>query len=1246
MRSLPILLLLLALAWPVATLAQSDESDRGYIQGLLEDALSGPGRMVRLDGFAGALSSRATIDKITVSDPDGIWLTMDDVAMVWTRSALLSGVVEIDEITVDTLALPRLPVSEDALPAAEARGSLTLPDLPVSLQLRKLDLKKVILGAALFGDAAELSVTGSASLAGGSGATDISVQRRDKGGRFDFEAAFDKTADRLSLRLDLEEPERGIAATLLDLPGAPSLALNVAGEGPLDDFDAKLTLDTDGRDRLAGQITLTGQPDKGTGFSANIGGDIAPVLAPQYRDFLGSDIRLSARGARAGDGAIRLDALTLNAAALRLSGQAALTAEGWPASFQLDGDITPPTGTRVTLPVPGVALSMAGARLRARYDAAAGEDWDLSLSARDAARGADNVAELSLSGTGTISRERQEVRGSIGFDADGLALSDAALARATGSALTGGFVFDWWQGQAVFLRDLALTGADYGLTGRVEIDTPDTGIDLVIKPDVSLRAGDLSRFDHLAGLALGGSARLDIDGEISPVAGELDLSLAGQTRDLSTGIARLDPLLAGPGEVSLSVVRDAAGLRAGPALIRTDHARIDATADLKTGASRVQSTLRLPDLSAVLAGVDGPASADITAVQTAQVWTLSARAQLPGTSDIRFDGQVEGDGTRKLIASGDLKASVGRLARYSRLLGQPLSGAASFMAEGSGDLLARTFDLAASGATSNLSLGAPGLSALLRGRMLFNANATRGADGVTRIETVSLDGPNLQATLGGQLGANQGNLAYRVSIPDLGLIVPELPGAARLTGTARHSGSRWRVDTTGTGPGGISARVNGTIAAQGPRLDLSVSGSAPLALANPRLPGQSLSGAATIDLSVNGPPALSSVSGTIRTAQARLSLPAYGIVIEPITGDVTLTGERANVALRARLSSGGRIEISGPVSLAPPYNADLTGRLDDATLREADLFEADLDAVLNLRGALAGGGRIGGDIVLTTVELRIPKLGPSYAALDGLRHEDLPPDVRQTLDFANLLGASHSGGTGTARPYPLNLRISAPGRLFVRGRGLDAELGGGLTLRGTTADIVPQGQFDLIRGRLDLLGRRLNLTEGALWLRGTFDPVIRFAATTQVDDVTVMLRIEGEASAPELTVSATPDLPQDEALSLLLFGRDPSQISALQAIQLAAAIRTLSGRGALGLGESLRQNLGVSDLDIGTDAEGNTQARVGKYISDRVYSDVTVNSEGNNQIRLNFDVSPSVTLRGRVNSDGETGLGVFFERDY
>ena len=55
--------------------------------------------------------------------------------------------------------------------------------------------------------------------------------------------------------------------------------------------------------------------------------------------------------------------------------------------------------------------------------------------------------------------------------------------------------------------------------------------------------------------------------------------------------------------------------------------------------------------------------------------------------------------------------------------------------------------------------------------------------------------------------------------------------------------------------------------------------------------------------------------------------------------------------------------------------------------------------------------------------------------------------------------------------------------------------------------------------------------------------------------------------------------------------------------------------------------------------------RAGKYLSDNVYTDVTVGTD-QTSINLNLDVTDDIKAQGSVTSDGETSLGIFFERDY
>jgi translocation and assembly module TamB len=117
-------------------------------------------------------------------------------------------------------------------------------------------------------------------------------------------------------------------------------------------------------------------------------------------------------------------------------------------------------------------------------------------------------------------------------------------------------------------------------------------------------------------------------------------------------------------------------------------------------------------------------------------------------------------------------------------------------------------------------------------------------------------------------------------------------------------------------------------------------------------------------------------------------------------------------------------------------------------------------------------------------------------------------------------------------------------------------------------------------------------------------------------------------------------------LAQLLFGRNLSNLSALQALELANAVATLAGRGGMGILSRLRDGFGLDDLDVSQTEDGNTAVRAGKYISDNIYSDVVVESGGRAEINLNLDVTSDITARGSVDNTGNSSLGIFFERDY
>ncbi|HUE45660.1 MAG TPA: translocation/assembly module TamB domain-containing protein, partial [Aestuariivirgaceae bacterium] len=252
-----------------------------------------------------------------------------------------------------------------------------------------------------------------------------------------------------------------------------------------------------------------------------------------------------------------------------------------------------------------------------------------------------------------------------------------------------------------------------------------------------------------------------------------------------------------------------------------------------------------------------------------------------------------------------------------------------------------------------------------------------------------------------------------------------------------------------------------------------------------------------------------------------------------------------------------------------------------------------------------------------------------------------PAVQRQTA----ALAARNGGGGGD---LALDVEIVVRDRFAVRGRGLDVDLGGRLRLSGTMGSLVATGGFLARDGRLDLLGQRIVIERGQLDFVGDLDPRIMFAAVARRDGFQIELVVSGRATEPTITVTSSPMLPQEEALSRLIFGSSLTELSPFQIAQLAAAVATLSGGGdGGGLMAGLGNAIGLDRFEVIQTETGETRVSAGRRITETVSLGVEQGRDpGSTRVNIDIDVTRSVKLRGSVGSDGTSKAGVFFQTDY
>ncbi|WP_372840061.1 translocation/assembly module TamB domain-containing protein [Phaeovulum sp.] len=1165
MRRLLLSLLLSLAALGTPAQAQTDaetERDRGFLQALLEDNLSGAGRDVRIEGFAGALSSRATFSELTIADDAGIWLRIQGGAIGWNRGALVSGRVEIAELAADEIELVRLPQST-AAPATPEAVPFALPELPVSVSITNLLAARVVLGAEVLGEAATMRVQGSLDLANGEGRAEFIAERiDDKVGKFSVLASFANATRELLLDLVLDEAAGGIVSNALGLPDSPALTLAIAGSGPIDTFSADIALDTDRKRRVSGRVALKMLDAETRGFSATLKGDIAPLLAPDYRGFFGSDVQLVAEGQRSGEGAINLQTLSLQAAAFSLEGSLDLQASGMPERANLELTLGLPDAAEVLLPLSGAQTWVANGALTLGYDRAKSETWSLAGNLNGLRQGQESISAIELTGSGRVAQgAASAISGAFDFAARGIAPTDPALASVLVDGLGGQIQFSWQKGGALVLPMLSLNAGGAMLSGSGEIGSVDDATRVSASARIS--HPDLSRFADLSGQALGGRLEGVVEGWYEPLQGDLYLETALLGIELRTGIAELDPLLQGGSRLRLVVDRDSAGL----VLALDANARgfsIQSEALLQTEMTSASAHFEVADLGLVGRGILGGLAAD------------AHLSGAPGARVLRFDATGEG------LAYGSF-----RLDGESTLKGELVEG------------------------TNGFALGA-----------------------------IDLSNAQLTASLGDADPAGLRSLSARLA--DVAPLAPGFSGPATASGTVQMSDEGYRVTLDLTGPGGTQGQLAGLIANDASSVDLALTGRAEAALFDSMVRPRSLQGPLAFDLRLEGAPSLGALSGRISSTALALADPTFGLSMQGITLGAEIAGGRVDVLATGQIE-GGSMRISGPISLTAPYATDLSLSLANVPLRDPQLFSTQIDGALNISGALTGGAVISGNVVLAETELRVPETSGALA-LPDIAHIGAPGAVMATLRRADADGNGDQAAQGVA--YGLDITVSAPRRIFVRGRGLDAELGGSLQLRGTTADVLPIGRFELVRGRLDLLGKRFALTSGQVRLQGALSPWLQFVATSVQDDITALITLEGPADALELSLSSVPSLPEDEVLAQLLFARDISTLSPIQAAQMAQAVAQLTGSGGEGLLGRLRSMFGLDDLDLATDAEGDATLKVGKYLSDNIYTDISIGADGETSVNLNLDITPSLAARGSLAADGSSGLGIYFERDY
>ena len=1268
---------------------------------------------VEISGLGGEFPAHLTAIRVRLRDRAGVWLTANAVTVDWDPLALLRYAVRVDELRVRQLDLVRRPLG-----SAARRRILPMP----RIVLQRASVRGLVLGPALVGRPATLAVQGALRMRSTHRwRAQIDAIRLDAPGRYRAGLVVDPSE--VSARIAVEEPAGGPLEALLGLPtlGGGSADLRLAGPRAAEQMRLRVdagalharargTVDWAARSvqisysidasamnprpelawqRIAATGTWRGGLDDGAATGVidveglRVGHSVS--FSAARATLAGTGGRLTLRGSidglRVGGprpdlfaaSPITFDVGLLSTPVRRLQIQvdhrliAVRATLGLSSPWQVDGDIA--------IPQIEPFAALAGQAWRGRTDVqvhfrpdAAG--FGFSIDGRASAL-SSRTPGLAVLGD----RLRLAILGHVGDPAIAVsrfhltgrdwALSATGSALRRGAAPTGGAadagVAAWIESLQAQWRLAGPPLADFsaGLAGTL------TGSGRIAGPWSHLVAAArfVSRFTVQGSIPGALEARVHTD--LAPGGGG-EMQLTG--RFAAAPVAATAVWRRGSAGTTEVMLRRAAW--------KSARLAAQLTFDRGGAISAARAQLGVADLGDFAAFAGQPLGGGFVA--TGRLLTSTdGHPQVQASATIhhaRF-GALAGDA--EIRASGPPRALAVDVDAH---LPQVAGAALHVIAAGAWDPVDRTLridtgTLQYRGETARLRTPArlayaTGLSVDALDLSLNHAQfrlSGRLAPTLAVKAELAGDTPALvdwilpgflargtidaRADLHGRLAAPVGEIRWdahwmRAADEDaLGLPAVDFRGVARLDGDSAQVDGRVAAGRKA----GLTITGRMPLRAEG-RLDLSIDGAMDLGLAAPTLEARGiyLAGSMRIAAGITGTLRAPLLGGRVELKGAHLRDYVRGLNLANV--DATLVGDGDALSVEKFTGSlpPGTVSMTGRIGvLRPGIPVDLRIVAHHATPIASNLITADVDADVRVSGTARDRLEVAGRIQVRRALIGIPNALPPDVAVLAVRRPGEQPPV-------------------TVRPVivALDLTVDAPRQVLVRGRGLDAELGGDIHLGGTVDVPVATGDFTLQRGRFDLAGTKLSFTSGRVGFTGSglrhrIDPSLDFVAQTSSGGVQTTLRITGLADAPRFELTSVPPMPPDQILSTLLFGgTHPAQISALQAAQVGAALATLSGVGGEGLNPLswLQRTLGLDRLTVGSAptaaaagtggaARSGATIAAGRYLTSRVYVEARQTTTGSSQLQVNVDLTRHLQLQTRLGTGATILPGTTPEND-
>jgi translocation and assembly module TamB len=444
-----------------------------------------------------------------------------------------------------------------------------------------------------------------------------------------------------------------------------------------------------------------------------------------------------------------------------------------------------------------------------------------------------------------------------------------------------------------------------------------------------------------------------------------------------------------------------------------------------------------------------------------------------------------------------------------------------------------------------------------------------------------------------------------------------------------------QVDSAELKGNGTDIRLSGSLPVQGAGdMSFAANGTLDLRLLQDWTGGGHSSGQVDVELTAKGKKSEPTIQGHVRIANAVYTSESLPVGIESLNGDISIDGNRLQIANLSGTAGGGTLSVSGSAIYGNNTSFNLALGATSVRVRQNGV-RAVVDANLSWNGTTTASN-LGGRVTVDKLSFN--------------QGSDLAEIISQ-LSGDNTV----SDSSGSTNGVKLNVAVQSSNNLNLASSQLSIGGSANLNVVGNLADPIILGRVALTSGEVFFLGKRFEIQNGTIAFANTVrtEPVVSLYVNTVVDQYTITINLSGPVDHLKTSYTSDPALSTADIINLLAFGQTTADAASGAASSGSLGSQSVVASAAGSQVASQVQKLtGISQLTLNPVAGNNQNPGSQVAIQQRVSGNILltfgtdVTDSQNQTIQVQYQVKRNVSVSVLWDEFGGYGFDVRYHKAF